>query len=92
VPEEFHGVAGKTVLADDDGVPLKKSVGLVARQEELKESGVQTYRVPFSHLPWVSESDVLRECQFAKSHQCEESDAELGVEEEVVMGNVVVVR
>jgi hypothetical protein len=84
-PEELHGVAGQWVLADDHSVPLKKSVGLVARQEELEECGVEMYSVSFGHFARVPKSNVVGKRQFAKSHQREESDAELGAEEEIIM-------
>ena len=34
--EESHQIAWQWILMDDHGVPLKESVGLVARQEKLE--------------------------------------------------------
>ena len=59
---------------DDDGVALKKSVGLVARQEEFEVGGVEMYSVPLCHFVGVPKGDTVGECKFAKSHQCKETN------------------
>jgi len=72
--QEIHWVAGEWVLVDDDGVALKKSVGLMARQE-FEVGGVEMYSFPLCHFVGVLKGDTVGECKFAKSYQCKETNA-----------------
>ena len=84
-PEEPHGVARQWIFADDDGVPLEESVGLVARQEKLEKQRLKLYCVAFGHLLGVPKSRIVRKGEFPKSHQCKETNAELGAKKKVVV-------
>jgi hypothetical protein len=90
--EERQGVARQRVLTEDDGVPFKKLVGLVARQEELEETREDTYAATFCHLPGISKRDVVWKSELSKPHEGKETNTQLGVKKDVVMGAGVIVR
>ena len=61
------------VLAHDDYISFKKSVGLMARQKKSKGGVAHLDRIAFSHLPGVTEFRVIRVRHFTQMEECKEA-------------------
>ena len=64
----------------------------MARQEKLKKGGEDVYGAAFCYFARISKCNVVRESQLSESHQCEKANAELGVEQKVIVRAGVIVR
>jgi hypothetical protein len=73
--EQGHWVAGERVGSQDDDVPFKKLVGLVARQEKLKSVISDDNRVAFDEFARVSEVFNLWPGEFTQTHESEKTHA-----------------
>jgi len=65
--EEFVGVKNAVILSDNNSVPFKESVSLMARQEELKGCVRESDGVAFSDFSRVTKFRVVWVCHFTQT-------------------------
>jgi len=64
--EEFVGVKNAVIISDNNSVPFKGSVGLMARQKELKGCVRELDGVVFSDFSRVTKFRVVWVCHFTQ--------------------------
>ena len=64
VAEKGHGVAGEGILIQDDCVPFKELVSLVARQEKLEGSVIDDDGVAFAKFLGIPQLSVIWPSEF----------------------------
>ena len=63
--EKGYGVAGEWILTQDDCIPFKELVSLVARQEKLEGSVIDDGGVAFAKFLGISQLSVIWPSEFS---------------------------
>lgn len=83
--ETFVGVEDMPILSNDNGIPFKESVGLMARQKKLIGKVGKTYRSSFCDFSGVTELRVVWVGHFSQAEKGKEASKQLCEKKDVVV-------
>jgi hypothetical protein len=83
--EELVGIEDAVILSNNNFVPFKESVGLMARQKSLKRCVANSNRVAFGDFPRVTKIRVVWIRHFTQTEKRKKSGQQLCYEEAIIV-------